>query len=107
MRPLATLSTITDGPTLQATALDTHARLQGAISAMANETGALGTIQATLRTRQTSLAATQTTLASLVSNVEDVDMAATLTRISTLQTHLQASYQVIASIKSMSLASYI
>lgn len=107
MRGLATLANLTDGPTAQAVAADTRVRLNSAIGAMADETGALGDIQATLATRKTTLAATHTALAKQVSNVEDVDMAATLTRVSALQTQLQASYQVIAGVKSLSLASYL
>ncbi len=107
MRALAALATLTPGPAAEATAADSRTRLHGAIGAMATETGTLGDIQATLATRKTTLAATQTALNQQVSNAEDVDLAEVLTRISTLQTHLQASYQLIAGLKDLSLAKYL
>lgn len=107
MRGLATLANLTDGPGAQAVAADTRDRLHGAVGALADETGALGDIQATLAARKTSLAATQTALHKQVSGVEDVDLAATLSRVSALQTQLQASYQVIAGVKRLGLANYL
>ena len=107
MRALATLANLTPGPAAEATAADVRTRLHSAIGAMADETGALGDIQAGLATRKTTLAATQTAASKQVSNAEDVDMAATLTKISSLQTQLQASYQLIAGAKSLSLVSYL
>ena len=64
-------------------------------------------MQAGLATRQTELADTQTTLTAQVSGVEDVDMAAALTQVTQLQTQLQASYQLIAGVKDLTLAKYI
>ena len=110
MRALATLANLapgTPGPAAEAIAADTRTRLHGAIGAMATETGTLGEIQSRLATRKTTLAATQTALDKQVSNAEDVDMAEVLTRISTLQSHLQASYQLIAGLKDLSLARYL
>ncbi len=107
MRGLATLAGLTDGPGAQATAADTRTRLASAVGAIADEAGALGDVQAGLATRKTTLAATQTSLSQQVSNVEDVDIAAILTRVSALQTQLQSSYQVIAQVKGLSLANYI
>ena len=107
MRALATLATATDGPGLQATAADTSARLQSAVSAISSESGALGDVQAGLTTRQKALADTKTTLTAQVSGVEDVDMAAALTQVTQLQTQLQASYQLIAGVKDLTLSKYI
>ena len=107
MRALATLATTTDGPGLQAVAADTHTRLQSAIGAGAAEAGALGVVQAGLASRKMQLTETQTALTAQVSDAEDVDLAATLTRVSQLQTQLQASYQLTAGLKSMSLAQYL
>ena len=107
MRALATLATTVDGPGLQATAADTRTRLQSAIGAALAEAGALGGVQAGLATRKTQLAETQAALTAQVSGAEDVDLAATLTRVSQLQTQLQASYQLTAGLKSMSLAQYL
>ena len=107
MRALATLATVTDAPSGQAVAADTRTRLASAIGAIGSESGALGNLQAEMQTRQAALATTQTALDKQVSNVEDVDMAATLTNISALQTQLQASYQIIAGVKNLTLSSYL
>ena len=114
MRALATIGSLSSsqastqaGSAYVALVADTRTSLGGAITAMATETGALGDIQSGLATRQTALSATQTALAKQVSSVEDVDAAATLTRLASLQTQLQASYQVIAAMKGLSLASVL
>ena len=107
LRGLATLATLTSTTATTAVGADTRARLGSAITAMATETGALGDIESNLKARQTTLAAVQTSLTQQVSNVQDVDVAATLTRVSALQTQLQASYQVIAGVKSLSLSNYL
>ena len=107
MRALATLTTVTDGPDNSAVAADTRDRLHSAIGAMADESGTLGNLQSELTSRQTLLASTQTTLNKQVSDAEDVDAAATLTRVTSLQTQLQASYQIIAQVRTLSLANYL
>lgn len=107
MRALATLATLVDGPGVEAVAADTRTRLYGAIGAMSNETGALGDLQRGLETRKVALAATETALTKQVSDIEDVDMAATLVRVASLQTQLQASYQVIAGARDLSLARFL
>lgn len=107
LRGLATLSNLTSGTATLAVGADTRARLGSVVKALATETGALGTVQADLAARKDTLAATQTALTQQVSNVEDVDPAAVLTRVSALQTQLQASYQVIAGVKSLTLANFI
>lgn len=107
MRALASLTTVTDGPGADAAAADVRTRLDSAIAAMADETGALGDIQASLTTRKTTLETIQTAFSHQVSDAEDVDMAATLTKVSALQTQLQASYQVMASLKNLSLSAYL
>jgi flagellar hook-associated protein 3 FlgL len=107
MRSLATLAALTDGPTTQATALDVRIRLGSAITAISNESGALGSVQSGLTARKTGLAATQIALSKQVSNAQDADMAATLTKVAALQTQLQASYQVIAGMKSLSLVNFL
>ncbi len=107
MRALATLATTADGPGLQATAADTSARLHSAISAASSEAGALGDVQAGLATRKTDLTDLQTTLTAQVSGVENVDMAAALIQVTQLQTQLQASYQLIAGVKDLTLSKYI
>ena len=96
LRELAVLSTLSSGPGLQATAADARTRLGRALSTLGMESGSLGNIQAGLATRQAQSAATVLALRTQVSGAEDVDLAAALTKVSGLQTQLQASYQVIA-----------
>ena len=107
LRALATLTTATAGPGLQALAADTQSRLGSAVGAIAVEAGALGDVQSSLAARRTQLGETVTALNAQVSGAEDADLAATLTRMSLLQTKLQVSYQLIAGMKNLSLAQYI
>ena len=107
LRALATLTTATAGPGLQALAADVHTRLGSAVGAIAVEAGALGDVQSSLAKRQTQLGDTVTALNNQVSGAEDVDLAATLTRVNLLQTQLQASYQLIAGMKNLSLSQYL
>lgn len=107
LRGLATLATATAGPGLPALAADTRARLGSAVGAIAVEAGALGDVQSSLVARRTQLDEVVTALTGQVATTEDVDLAATLTRISLLQTQLQASYRIIAGVKDLSLAQYV
>ena len=107
MRALASLTGVTDNPGLEATAADARARLGSAINAMTTETGALGETQASLTARKTTLSEMSLALTKQISSVEDVDMASALTRVSALQTQLQASYQMIAAARSLSLAKFL
>lgn len=107
LKALATLSTATLGPGLQALAATVHAQLGSAVGAIAVESGALGDVQSSLTARRTQLGDTITALNTQVDSAENVDLAATLTRVSLLQTQLQASYKLIAGAKSLSLAQYL
>ncbi len=107
LKALATLANATTGPGLPATAAGAHALLGSAVGAIAVESGALGDVQSSLSARRTQLGDTMTALNAQVGNAENVDLAATATRISLLQTKLQASYQLIAGVKSLSLTQYI
>ena len=107
MTALATLATTTDGPGLPAVAAATRDQLGSAIAAASGEAGALGNLQAGLATRKAKLGETQAALTAQVSGAEDVDLAATLTRVSALQTQLQASYHLLSGVKGMSLAQYL
>ena len=107
---LATLANLTDGPTASTastTAASVRSTLGSAVTALSDEQGALGYLQSGLTTRQATLAATQTALSQQVSNAEDVDAVATLTTVQSLQAQLQASYQLIAGVKSLTLSSYL
>ena len=107
LRGLATLTTVANGPGLAATAADTRIRLGSALGTLGLEAGALGNVQAGLAARQAQSAATVLALKTQVSGAEDVDLAAALTRVSALQTQLQASYQIIAGGRNLTLARYL
>ncbi len=83
---------------------DTRTSLQGAITAMAGDAGVLGDRQTALTATQTGLADTQTALTTQVGSAQDANMAQTLSNITLVQTQLQASYQMIAGLSSLSLA---
>ena len=86
---------------------DTRVSLSGAITAMAQDAGALGNVQSSITATQSRLADTQTALTGQVSSAEDVDMAATLSQISLVQTQMQASYQLISTLSGLSLAKFL
>lgn len=107
LKALASLAGLTTGTGAAATAASARGYLNSAISAMATETGALGQTAKSLTQRQTGLAQISTALTTQLSSVEDVDLAAAITKASALQTQLQASYQIIAQSKSLSLANFL
>jgi flagellar hook-associated protein 3 FlgL len=91
----------------QALVQETTTTLQGAIGSMAEDAGIVGNRQTALTALQSNLSATQTALTSQVSNVQDADMAKTLSSLTTVQTQLEASYQVIANLGTLSLAKFL
>ena len=111
LRALATIGSLTSSqvndPGFQDLVQDTRVSLSGAVGAMAQDAGALGNVQSSLTATQTRLGDTQTALTGQVSSAEDVDMAATLSQLSLVQTQLQASYQLIATLSSLSLAKFL
>ncbi len=86
---------------------DTRISLSNAVTAMAQDAGVLGNVQASLTATQSRLADTQTAMTSQVSSAEEVDMAATLSQLSLVQTQMQASYQLIATLNGLSLAKFL
>jgi flagellar hook-associated protein 3 FlgL len=115
LRALATIGSLTSAqaanPALQTDfqnlVQDTRISLSGAADALAQDQGVLGNVQSSLTATQSNLADTQTTLTSQVSSAQDVDMAATLSQLSSVQTQMQASYQLIATLNGMSLAKFL
>lgn len=81
--------------------------LQGAAGAITNDQAGFGQVQSELTTQGTNLSDTLTSLNKQVSGAEDVDMASTATALSQVQTQLQASYQLIAGLKQLSLTTYL
>lgn len=111
MRALATVSSLSSSQTsaggFQGLIQDTRTSLSGAISAMADDAGTLGNKQTQLAATKTELSDTSTALTGQVSSAQDVDMAATLSKITLVQTQLQASYQLISGMNGLSLAKYL
>jgi len=111
MRALATIGSLSSSQAsdtgFQALVQDTRTSLNGAISAMASDAAVLGDTQSRLTATQTGLGDVQTALTGQVSSVQDTNMAATLSSLTQVQTQLQASYQVIASLSGLSLAKFL
>lgn len=81
--------------------------LSGAVTALNQDAGALGDQQSALTSESATLSATSDALKTQVGSVQDADMAATATQLSLVQTQLQASYQVISQLGSLSLVNYL
>jgi flagellar hook-associated protein 3 FlgL len=111
MRSLATIGSLSSSQAsdtgFQALVQDTRTSLNGAITAMAADAGALGETQSRLTAAQTGLGDVRTALTGQVSSVQDTDMAATLSSLTQVQTQLQASYQMLASLSGLSLAKFL
>ena len=111
LRALATIGSLSSAqandPGFASLVQDTRVSLMGGIAAMAQDAGVLGNVQSSLTATQSRLADTQIALTGQVSSAEEVDMAATLSRLSLVQTQMQASYQLIASMNSMSLVKFL
>ncbi len=111
LRALATIGSLSSSQAsdlgFQDLVQDTRVSLSGSITAMAQDTGVLGNVQSSLTTTQTQLSDTQTALTGQVSSAEDVDMAATMSQLSLVQTQMQASYQLIATLSGLSLVKFL
>ena len=111
LRGLSTLASLSSAqatdPGFGALVTDTRTSLQGAITALATETGALGNIQSSLTAQSTSDGDTLTALQQQLGAVQNVDTATALTQLSAVQNQLQASYQLIADSRSLSLVQYL
>jgi flagellar hook-associated protein 3 FlgL len=111
MRALATIGSLTGAqttdPNFTALVQDTTTSLNGAVSAMAADVGVLGNTQSSLTATQTRLSDTATALTGQLSSVQDADEATTLSDLSAIQTQLQASYRMITSEGTLSLANFL
>jgi flagellar hook-associated protein 3 FlgL len=111
LRALATIGSLSSSqandPDFDDLVQDTRTSLSAAVGAMAQDAGVLGNVQSSLTATQTRLGDTQTALTGQVSSAEDVDMAATLSQLSQVQTQMQASYQLIATLSGLSLAKFL
>lgn len=111
LRALATVGSLTSGQAnaqgFQQLVQDTRVSMSGAITALNEDSGVLGNVQSSINATQTQLADTKTVLTAQVSSAEDVDMASTLSQIALVQTQMQASYQLIAGMSSLSLVKFL
>ena len=111
LRGLATLGSLSSsqiGTTGFGTVVgDVQASLGGAISALNEDAGVLGNTSAQLTTTQTQLQSTSNALTAQLGTVQDVDMTQALSSLTAAQTQLQASYQLINNIQSLSLVKYL
>lgn len=111
LRGLATLGALSGAqvntPGFGDVVADVRTGLADAVSALAGDAGVLGDRQAGLAETRTTLGNMATAIESQISDAENVDMASTLSRLSAVQSQLQASYQLIASLQNMSLAKYL
>jgi flagellar hook-associated protein 3 FlgL len=108
MRALATVGSMSSSqvsdPNFAALVSDTQTSVTGAITAMNTDVGILGEQQSSLTALSTTLGDTQTALTGQLSTATDVDMAATLSNLSLMETQLQESYQLISADSGLSLA---
>ena len=100
LRGLATLGSLTDAqssdPNFTPLVQDTITSLQGAVSAINTDIGALGDRQNQVTAAQTEAASTATALKTQLSSVQEADLTQVATQLSQAQTQLQASYQLIS-----------
>jgi flagellar hook-associated protein 3 FlgL len=108
---LATLgslsSTQVTDPNFMPLVVDTTTSLNGAIATMASDVGVLGTRQSALSDTQTQLTAISNAMTSQVSAVQDVDMAAAISQLTSTQIQLQESYKLIVNTQALSLVNYL
>lgn len=111
MRALATIGSLSSSqandPNFAGLIQDTRASLGNAINTMGADAGALGNVQSGLTATATRLSSVATAVTAQVSSAEDVDMAATLSNLTQVQTQLQASYQLISGLSGLSLVKFL
>ncbi len=86
---------------------DVRTSLGDAITALNQDAGVMGDRQTAMQATSTQLSDAATALQTQLAAAEDVDAAATMTKLSTVQTQLQASYQMIAAQQGLSLVKYL
>lgn len=104
---LAKLAGLGSSTTAAADVSTARGYLTSSISAMATETGSLGNVQSSLTERKTTLTSVSAALNKQLSSAQEVDIASAITNAASLKTQLQASYQIIADTRSLSLANYL
>lgn len=76
-------------------------------TALGEEAGALGHVEARMKSAQTRHSQVSTVLEGQLSDIQYVDMAETLSLLQSTRTTLQASYQAIGSLSDLNLVSYL
>ncbi len=111
LRSLATLAGMSSAQVgaagFAALVSDVRSGLGSAVTALNQDAGIMGNQQTALTATQTQMGEAATALKTQLGSVQEVDMAQTLTQITATQTQLQASYQLIAGMQSLSLVKYI
>jgi len=81
--------------------------LTSAGTTLSQESGQIGLSQNTMTAAASSYTSMQTVMASQLSNLTNVDMATVISRMQTVNTQLQSSYQVLGEMSKLNLASYL
>jgi flagellin-like hook-associated protein FlgL len=81
--------------------------LRSAESALGEEAGALGAVEARIETAQKRHAAVSAALGKQLGGIQEVDLAETLTKLQATRTTLEASYRAIGSLSELSLAKFL
>lgn len=81
--------------------------LKSAENGLADEQGALGQTEARLQAAKDRHTTLTSTLKAQLSDIEEVDLAATLTRMQATQTALQASYSAIGRLGELTLTNFL
>ena len=111
LRGLATLGSLSSSqlgaPGFAAVVADVRTSLGNAITALNQDAGVMGNRQTQLMATQTRLQDAATAMTAQVGDVQNVDMTATISSLTAAQTRLQASYQLISAVQSLSLTKYL
>jgi len=112
LRGLMTLANLTPAQAEAGTDFDTvmsgvTAGLKSAMTALGDEAGSLGISESRLEEAKTRHGDLGVALKSQLSDVEEVDLAATLAAIQDTQTRLQASWKALAMLSGLSLTQFL
>ncbi|WP_338663418.1 flagellin [Pararoseomonas sp. SCSIO 73927] len=112
LRGLMTLANLTPGqtaagPDFDAVMTGVKAGLKSAMTGLGEEAGALGLSESRLKAARTRHEDMGLALNSQLSDVEEVDLAATLTALQDTQTRLQASWQALSMLSGLSLTKFL
>jgi len=114
LRSLATAANLTFDPNNPASFTDfqtmlttTRTNLDSAAKLVDNHVGIFGSNAARMKALDTQHDETTVTLKQGIGDVEDVDMAETISKLQLVQTQLQASYKVTATLQKVNLIDFI